>query len=119
MSFNSESPPCPSDVLSLTQLKSLPREKQVVELMKKGTHNFTSNINKSFLFHKAMVLPFDQICTMLGRGKTERGSVLEDVQKCSLLVQGCWVIQSALLYPKECSHLRNARDYVVSGNTLH
>lgn len=61
-----------------------------------------------------MILPFDRVCTLLGRGKNERGAILDDLQKCALLVQGCWVVHSALLLSKESAHLRNARDFIVS-----
>ena len=61
-----------------------------------------------------MILPFDRVCTLLGRGKNERGAILDDLQKCALLVQGCWVVHSALLLSKESAHLRSARDFIVS-----
>ena len=58
-----------------------------------------------------MVLPFDRVCTILGRAKLEsKERVLDDLQRCAVLVQGCWVVHSSLVLSKE---LRNARDYVV------
>ena len=60
----------------------------------------------------AMLLQFDRVCTILGRARGEREAVLDDLQRCAVLVQGCWVVHSSLILSKE---LRNARDYVVSG----
>ena len=91
----------------------LPLEKQVTELMKKGTFYFLICLYV-IVCHVAMILPFDRVCTLLGRGKSERGAILDDLQKCALLVQGCWVVHSALLLSKESVHLRNARDFIVS-----
>ena len=51
---------------------------------------------------------------MLGKGRHERGQVLEQLVGSAMLVQGCWVVQSALVVPKEKARLRLARDYVVS-----
>ena len=50
---------------------------------------------------------------MLGKGRNERGLVLEHLVSLAVLVQGCWVVQSALVIPKHKAHLRLARDYVV------
>lgn len=91
----------------------LPLEKQVTELMKKGTFHFLIQLYV-IVCHVAMILPFDRVCTLLGRGKNERGAILDDLQKCALLVQGCWVVHSALLLSKESAHLRSARDFIVS-----
>ncbi len=59
----------------------------------------------------AMLLQFDRVCTILGRVKQERETVMDDLQKCAVLVQGCWVVHSSLVMDKE---QRNARDYMVS-----
>ena len=58
-----------------------------------------------------MLLQFDRVCTILGRVKQERETVMDDLQKCAVLVQGCWVVHSSLVMNKE---QRNARDYIVS-----
>lgn len=48
------------------------------------------------------------------------GAVLEALMSCAVLVQGCWVIASAVLYP-DTSQIarRNARDYIVSRRSTH
>lgn len=122
----------------MTVIKTLPRDKQVIELMKKGIrfemeklrHYGALSLSLSLIFplsflslflslspppslSPVVVLTFDDVCMWLGRGKGERGPVLEDLQRCSLLVQGCWVVHSALLLTKESTSLRNARDYIV------
>ena len=59
------------------------------------------------------MVQFDRVCSMLGKGRNERGQVLEQLVGSAVLVQGCWVVQSALVIPKEKARLRLARDYVV------
>ena len=61
----------------------------------------------------AIVVQFDRVCSMLGKGRHERGQVLEQLVSSAMLVQGCWVVQSALVIPREKARLRLARDYVV------
>ncbi len=43
------------------------------------------------------------------------GNVLEAVMRCGVLVQGCWVVASHVIYTKpEDAAKRTARDYIVS-----
>jgi len=87
----------PSGVVSLSQLKLLPVPQQVRELLK-SSH----------------VMQFQQLCTLLG-GRGQAPALLEAVQGCGVLVQGCWVVSSKVVFPeKESSMLQNARDYIVS-----
>jgi len=87
----------PSGVVSLSQLKLLPVPQQVRELLK-SSH----------------VMQFQQLCTLLG-GRGQAPALLEAVQGCGVLVQGCWVVSSKVVFPeKESSLLQNARDYIVS-----
>ena len=47
------------------------------------------------------VLPFARICTLLGaHGVSAEHEVLEELQHVCVLVQGCWVVRSDVLYPK-------------------
>ena len=87
----------PSGVVSLSQLKLLPVPQQVRELLR-SSH----------------VMQFQMLCTLLG-GRGQAQALLEAVQGCGVLVQGCWVVGSPVVYPgKESSMLQNARDYIVS-----
>ena len=80
------------------------------------------------------VLPFAHICTLLGaHSPLSEGEVLEELQRVCVLVQGCWVVHSSVLYPKDytsphncvCSDvLCRARDNAVgksmwAGLSLH
>ncbi len=67
----------------------------------------------SKLLLNAHVERFGQLCSLLGV-TGQSGGVLKAVQACGVLVQGCWVIKSDLLYPEDQAK-RNARDYIVSG----
>ena len=58
-----------------------------------------------------MLLQFDRVYTLLGVGRGLRAAVLDDLQRCAVLVQGCWVVHSSLAVEHK---LRNARDYIVS-----
>ena len=43
------------------------------------------------------------------------GAVLEALVSYAVLVQGCWVVASTILYPDAAQVARrNARDYIVS-----
>ncbi len=66
----------------------------------------------SKLLLNAHVERFGQLCSLLGV-TGQSGSVLKAVQACGVLVQGCWVVKSDLLYPEDQAK-RNARDYIVS-----
>ncbi len=67
------------------------------------------------LLLNAHIERFGQLCSLLGV-TGQSGGVLKAVQACGVLVQGCWVIKSDLLYPEDQAK-RNARDYIVSGRT--
>ena len=58
------------------------------------------------------MIQFEQLCSLLGVSGTP---VLEALSNCAVLVQGCWVVASAVLYPDSSQAARrNARDYIVS-----
>uniref|UniRef100_A0A8C4R5Z1 RNA polymerase III subunit E n=1 Tax=Eptatretus burgeri TaxID=7764 RepID=A0A8C4R5Z1_EPTBU len=76
-------PVTPSNVVSMSQLRTLPLSDQVKTLMK-----------------NVKVLQFSQLMGLLGPG-TDSTSALRCVQQVSVLVQGCWVVKSEILYPKE------------------
>lgn len=51
---------------------------------------------------------------MLGVSGERMDRVLEAVLGCSVLVQGCWVVSSHVLFPESNEAAkRNARDYIV------
>ena len=76
-------PEMPNNVLSLTQLKSMPLGDQV----------------KSLLIN-AKVIRFSQLMTLLPQG-TDPQATLRSLQHVAVLVQGCWVVKSEILYPKD------------------
>lgn len=89
-------PATPSGVVSLSQLKMLPVPQQVKELLA-----------------RSHVMQFEKLCSLLG-GRSQSLVLLEAVQECGVLVQGCWVVASEVVYPGEGSSvLRSARDYIV------
>ena len=89
-------PATPSGVVSLSQLKMLPVPQQVKELLA-----------------RSHVMQFEKLCSLLG-GRSQSLVLLEAVQECGVLVQGCWVVASEVVYPGEgSSMLRSARDYIV------
>ena len=48
------------------------------------------------------VLPFSRVCSLLGAHSTAaEHDVLEELQRVCVLVQGCWVVRSEVLYPKD------------------
>ena len=60
------------------------------------------------------MVQFNHLCSMLG-GRSKAGVLCEAVQGCAVLVQGCWVVRSEVLYAgEEGRAMRNARDYIVS-----
>uniref|UniRef100_UPI00358F1173 DNA-directed RNA polymerase III subunit RPC5 isoform X2 n=1 Tax=Myxine glutinosa TaxID=7769 RepID=UPI00358F1173 len=73
----------PSNMVSMSQLRTLPLSDQVKTLMK-----------------NVKVLQFSQLMGLLGPG-TDSTSALRCIQQVSVLVQGCWVVKSEILYPKE------------------
>ncbi|XP_066026635.1 DNA-directed RNA polymerase III subunit RPC5-like isoform X1 [Pocillopora verrucosa] len=78
----SSKPPVPSNVLSMTQLKTMDLADQVRALL-----------------IKAKVISFSQLCRLLSPAAKE-ASVLKCLQQYAVLVQGCWVVKSELLYPE-------------------
>lgn len=100
----SEKPAMPSNVLSLIQLRTMPLADQVKTLLT-----------------NAKVITFSQLMTLLPQG-TDLGAAVRSLQQVAVLVQGCWVVKSEILYPKDaCSphsgvsseHLSKGRDYVM------
>ncbi|CAH3013932.1 unnamed protein product [Porites evermanni] len=84
----SSEPRLPSNVLSMTQLKTMDLPDQVKALL----------IN-------AKVISFSQLCRLLSPARTlsqaaKEVVVLKCVQQYAVLVQGCWVVKSELLYPE-------------------
>ena len=65
---------------------------------------------------RATMLPFQRLCSLVG-GQSQATPLLEAVEGCGVLVQGCWVVGSEALYPgKGGSAQGNVRDYIVSTN---
>ncbi|XP_056019128.1 DNA-directed RNA polymerase III subunit RPC5-like isoform X2 [Ostrea edulis] len=99
-----EKPAMPSNVLSLTQLRTMPLHDQVRTLLT-----------------NAKVIRFSQLLALLPQG-VDATAVLRSLQQVAVLVQGCWVVKSEILYPKEATsphsgvsadHLCRGRDYVM------
>ncbi|XP_041364495.1 DNA-directed RNA polymerase III subunit RPC5-like isoform X2 [Gigantopelta aegis] len=99
-----EKPAMPSNILSLSQLRTLPLADQIKALL--------TNVK---------VIRFSQLMALLPQG-TDTVSALRSVQQVAVLVQGCWVVKSDILYPKEvCSphsgvsseYLCRGRDYMM------
>ncbi|KAH9513090.1 DNA-directed RNA polymerase III subunit RPC5 [Bulinus truncatus] len=107
----SEKPAMPDNVLSLNELRKLDLADQIKALL----------IN-------VKVIKFSQLISFLAPG-TDQQAVLRTLQSMAVLVQGCWVVKSELLYPdedkeelsrKRKSHsavspelLRRVRDYAM------
>uniref|UniRef100_UPI00398F3D95 DNA-directed RNA polymerase III subunit RPC5 isoform X2 n=1 Tax=Pristiophorus japonicus TaxID=55135 RepID=UPI00398F3D95 len=82
----SKVPLAPSNVLSMAQLRTLPLADQVKTLMK-----------------NVKVVQFANLMGLLGSG-VDSTAVLRCIQQVAMLVQGCWVVKSDVLYPKDsCS----------------
>ena len=57
---------------------------------------------------------FGNLCSLLGVSGSKMGSVLEALLNYSVLVQGCWVVASHVIYPDSNEMARrNIRDYMV------
>ena len=78
-----QKPPLPSNVLSMTELRTMTLGDQIRALM----------IN-------AKVMKFSQLMALLTKG-TDPTSALRCLQQVALMVQGCWVVKSDVLYPKD------------------
>lgn len=60
------------------------------------------------------VLTLSQLSSLLQCGRGHLPAFLDALQQHGVLVQGCWVVGSHLLYPSENqTTLRSARDYLV------
>ncbi|CAE1294476.1 RPC5 [Acanthosepion pharaonis] len=99
-----EKPALPNNILSLSQLRTMPLQEQVKALL----------IN-------AKVIQFRQLLALLPRG-TDPTAVIRCLQQVAILVQGCWVVKSEILYPKgttsphsgvSAEHLCRGRDYLM------
>lgn len=63
----------------------------------------------------AHMIQFGHLCSLLGTPSGKKGEVLEALMGCGVLVQGCWVVSSHVLYPDSGDAAkRKARDYIVS-----
>ena len=61
------------------------------------------------------ILTFNQLISLLQCGRGQLPAYLDALGQYGVLVQGCWVISSHLLYPGDTqTTLCNARDYLVS-----
>ncbi|XP_059754937.1 DNA-directed RNA polymerase III subunit RPC5 isoform X1 [Balaenoptera ricei] len=80
-----DKPVAPSNVLSMTQLRTLPLADQIKILMK-----------------NVKVMPFANLMSLLGPS-IDSVAVLRGIQKVAMLVQGNWVVKSDILYPKDSS----------------
>ncbi|XP_012944474.1 DNA-directed RNA polymerase III subunit RPC5 [Aplysia californica] len=79
----SEAPAMPDNVLSLSDLRRLDLTDQIRALL----------IN-------VKVIRFSQLMSFLAPG-ADHQAVLRSLQSMAVLVQGCWVVKSELLYPEE------------------
>jgi len=69
------------------------------------------------VLHNAHMVQFKQLCSMLAISASQRGAMLEALVKHAVLVQGCWVVASTVLYPEGTEAAkRSARDYIVGVN---
>jgi len=91
----------------------------VLSLLKLKGMNLSDQIKA--LLITAKVLQFTQLCTLLGGGM-DNGAVLTALSQYAMLVQGCWVVKSSILYPEGSkSHISgldgqklwSSRDYVM------
>ncbi|XP_053550650.1 DNA-directed RNA polymerase III subunit RPC5 [Bombina bombina] len=80
-----EKPVAPSNVLSMSQLRTLPLADQIRILMK-----------------NVKVIPFANLMGLMAAG-TEQINVLRCIQQVAMLVQGNWVVKSDIIYPKDSS----------------
>ncbi|XP_071813473.1 DNA-directed RNA polymerase III subunit RPC5-like isoform X2 [Apostichopus japonicus] len=94
----------PNNVLSITQLQSMPLANQVRALLT-----------------NAKVMKFSQLLQYLS-SSFDANNVLKPLQQVAYLVQGCWVVKSEVLYPKDTSSpntgvpaeiLCRGRDYLM------
>lgn len=74
-----------------------------------------------FLIFSAKVIKWSQLLALLDSG-VNQPSVMKALQQVAVLIQGCWVIKSEILHPKDSFSAHNsspaeiicrARDFVV------
>ncbi|CAD5119869.1 DgyrCDS8453 [Dimorphilus gyrociliatus] len=87
--------PLPYHMLSLSQLRTRPLLDQVKQLLR-----------------QAKVMKFSQLQTLVG-GCSDSSTLLWQVQQVGLLIQGCWVLKSEILYDESQKHLVSPRDFVL------
>lgn len=101
---DTEKPAMPTNVLSMTELKHMTLGDQVKALLK-----------------NAKVIRFTQLLTLLPKG-SDATTMLRSLQQVALLVQGCWVVKSEVLYPDDtfsafsgvpAQALCRCRDYIM------
>ena len=97
-------PALPTNVLSMSDLKSMNLSDQIKALLT-----------------NAKVIRFNQLLSLLPKG-SDSTAALRCLQQVSLLVQGCWVVKSEVLYPKDtfsahsgvpAEPLCRGRDYIM------
>ncbi|RUS89733.1 hypothetical protein EGW08_002551, partial [Elysia chlorotica] len=100
---NQQCLPMPANVLSLNELRRLDLNDQIKELLK-----------------NVKVIRFNQLVSFLAPG-TDHQAILRSLQNMAVLVQGCWVVKSELLYPdedKEDTRRKRRPNSVVSPELL-
>lgn len=114
----------PSHTTSLSYIRTLPLLDQVRVLMKDGKYFaifMTEKFPNQYLYISAKVMSFLQLRTLLA-SEHETAAILKYLQQVAVLVQGNWVVNSELIYPKETMSAHSgipadlmcrARDYVV------
>ena len=86
----------PGGLLTLSQLKALPLPQQIKELLR-----------------SSVAVQYSRMCSLLTGGDHSE-TLLDTVQKCAVLVQGCWVVSSEVVFPEEADlPRRSSRDFIV------
>lgn len=128
---NGQGEELPSGPKSMSGLRHLPVCEAVKALMENGEERETSvcrggvrRVHCLLLTPAVGVLPFARVCSLLGAySVAAEHEVLEGLQHACVLVQGCWVVRSEVLYPKNYTSPHNgigsdvmcrARDLIVS-----
>lgn len=87
----------PGGAVSLSKLKGLPVTRQVHDLLV-----------------STGILTFNQLSSLLQCGRGQLPAYLEALGEHGVLVQGCWLVASHVLYPADThSSLRDTRDYLL------
>ena len=95
-----QKPPLPSNVLSMTELRTMTLGDQIRALMM-----------------NAKVMRFSQLMALLTKG-TDPTSALRCLQQVALMVQGCWVVKSDVLYPRDSLSPHSGVRTVLSAYSL-